>query len=115
MAQSKARSWSTKQMAWVSVVSLAVGAIITYQAGFNWVGQWQTGKEVAAKMAIAACVKDFLLQPDRGVIYATLKDTTSSYQRSRLLQDQKLASQSDVARECSDEIGTFDAAMFPAA
>jgi hypothetical protein len=101
-------------MAWVSVVSVAVGAIITYQAGFHWVGQWQTGKQVAEKMAIAACVKEFLLQPDRGVIYATLKDSTSSYQRSRLLQDQQLASSSNVAQECGNEIGSFDAAMFPA-
>jgi hypothetical protein len=102
-------------MGWACVVSLAVGAIVTYQAGFNWVGAWETGAEVQRQMAISACVKEFLLQPDRGVIYATLKDTNSSYQRGRLLQEHKLASVSSVAKDCSDEIASFDAAMFPAA
>jgi hypothetical protein len=102
-------------MVWTSIVSLAVGAIVTYQAGFNYLGAWETGAEVQQRMAISACVKDFLLKPDRGVIYATLKDTNSSYQRGRLLQEQKLASTSNVAKDCSDEIGTLDAAMFPAA
>jgi hypothetical protein len=119
MAQSNqglaARSWTTKQMVWTCVVSLAVGAIVTYQAGFNWVGSWQTGEEVQRKLAISACVKDFLLQPDRGVIYTTLKETNSSYQRGRLLQEHKLASGSSVAKDCGDEIGTLDAAMFPSA
>ncbi len=112
---SKARGWSTKQLGWACVVSLAVGAIVTYQAGFNWVGAWETGKEVQQKMAVSACVQEFLLQPNRGVIYATLKDTTSSYQRGKLIQEHKLASGSSVAQDCSDQISTFDAAMFPAA
>jgi hypothetical protein len=112
---SKARSWSTKQLGWTCAISLAVGAIVTYQAGFNYVGAWETGTEVQRKMAVSACVKEFLLQPNRGVIYASLMDTNSSYQRGKVLQEHKLASGSSVAKECGDEISSFDAAMFPAA
>ena len=119
MAQSNpgwaARSWTTKQVMWTSVVSLAVGAIVTYQAGFNWVGNWETGDEVAQTLAVSACVQQFLLQPDRSVIYAALMDTNSSFQRGRLLQEHKLASVSAVAKDCGDKIGTLDAAIFPAA
>jgi hypothetical protein len=100
-------------MAWTCVISLAVGAIVTYQAGFAW-GGWETGEQVQQKVAVSACVQEFLLQPDRGVIYASLKGTDSSYQRGRLLQEHKLASLSAVAKTCSDQIGAFDAALFPA-
>lgn len=112
---SKARSWTTKQTGWACVVSLAVGAIVTYQAGFNWVGSWETGEQVEQKLAISTCVKEFLLQPDRGVVYAALAGMDSSYQRRRVLQDRKLAAASAVADACSDEIRTLDATLFPAA
>jgi hypothetical protein len=101
-------------MVWTGVVSLAIGAIVTYQAGFNWVGNWETGEQVQQKLAVAGCVQDFLLQPDRGVIYATLMSTDSAYQRGRMLQEHKLASVSTVAKDCSDQISTFDRALFPA-
>lgn len=118
MAQSNrgwaARSWTTKQVVWTSVVSLAVGAILTYQAGFNWVGAWETGTEAERKLAVSACVQQFLLQPDRSVIYATLMGTNSAYQRGRVLQEHELASVSTVAKDCGDAIATFDAALFPA-
>jgi hypothetical protein len=100
-------------MVWTCVISLAVGAIATYQAGFNW-GGWETSEQVQQKVAVSACVQQFLLQPDRAVIYASLMGTDSPYQRGRLLQEHKLASVSTVAKACSDEISTFDAALFPA-
>jgi hypothetical protein len=112
---SAARGWSTKQLAWTCVVSLAVGAIVTYQAGFNWVGNWETGEQVQQKLAVSACVRDFLLQPDRGVIHTALKDTDSSQQRRKLLQDHKLASDRGVADACGDQIRIFDATVFPSA
>jgi hypothetical protein len=119
MAQSNpgwaGRSWTTKQVMWTSVISLAVGAIVTYQAGFNWIGSWETGEEVAQKLAVSACVQQFLLQPDRSVIYATLMDSNSAFQRGRLLQERGLAPGSAVAKDCGDKIGILDAAMFPAA
>jgi hypothetical protein len=119
MAQSNpgwaARSWTTKQVVWTSVISLAVGAIVTYQAGFNWIGSWETGEEAAQKLAVSACVQHFLLQPDRSVIYATLMETNSAYQRGRLLQERELAPGSAIAKDCGDKIGNLDAAMFPAA
>jgi hypothetical protein len=110
-----ARGWTTKQLVWGCLGSLAVGAILTYQAGFNWLGQWETGKEVHSRTAVSACVQDFLLQPDRGVIYAKLKDTSSAYQRRNLLQDSKLASAFDVADGCDKQIRALDAALFPPA
>lgn len=119
MAQSNqasaARSWTTKQLALGCLGAAAIGAILTYQAGFNWVGQWQTGEEVQKKVAVTACVQNFLLQPDRGVIYATLRDTSSSYQRRKLLQDSDLASAFDVADACDEQIRALDAALFPPA
>ena len=68
-----ARGWTTKQLAWGCIGSFAAGAIALYAVGFHWVGQWQTGEEVAQKLAVAACVQDFLLQPDRGIVYTQLK------------------------------------------
>jgi hypothetical protein len=119
MAQSnggfKIQSWTTKQMGWACGVSLAVGAVVTYQAGFNWVGSWETGEQVDEKLAVSTCVREFLLQPDRGDIHATLIGMDSSYQRRRVLPDHKLAADSSVADGCSDEIGTLDATLFPAA
>jgi hypothetical protein len=112
---SAARSWTTKQLVWGCVGAAAVGAILTYQAGFNWIGQWQTGGEVQKRLAISACVENFLLQPDRGVIYATLKDTSSAYQRRKLIQDSELASAFDVADSCDEQIRALDAALFPPA
>jgi len=119
MAQSNqaggTRGWTTKQLVWGCLGSLAVGAILTYQAGFNWVGQWETGEEVQKRTAVSACVQEFLLQPDRGVIYATLRDTSSSYQRRKLIQDSELASAFGVADDCDEQIRALDAALFPPA
>jgi hypothetical protein len=110
-----ARSWTTKQMVWTCIVSLALGAVVTYQAGFNWVGNWETGTQVQQRLAISACVQEFLLKPDRGVIYTTLKDTTSSYQRRQLVRDSKLAADLGVADACGDQIRGLDATLFPPA
>jgi hypothetical protein len=116
MSQSnQARGWTTKQLVWGCLGSVAVGAILTYQAGFNWIGQWETSEEVQQKTAVSACVQDFLLQPDRGLIYAKLKDTSSAYQRRNLIQDSKLASAFDVADACDQQIRALDAALFPPA
>ena len=119
MAQSNqdggARGWTTKQLVWGCLGAAVVGAILTYQAGFNWLGQWQTGDEVTKRMAVSACVQDFLLQPDRGVIYATLKDTSSPFQRRKLIQDSELASAFDVADDCDEQIRALDATLFPPA
>jgi hypothetical protein len=114
MAQSNqaggARGWTTKQLVWGCLGAAAVDAILTYQAGFNWLGQWQTGDEVTKQMAVSACVQQFLLQPDRGVIYATLKDTSSPFQRRKLM-----ASAFDVADACDEQIRALDATLFPPA
>ena len=119
MAQSNqdsaARGWTTKQLVWGCLGAAAVGAILTYQAGFNWIGQWQTGEEVQKKVAVSACVQNFLMQPDRGVIYATLRDTSSPYERRKLLQDSELASVFEVADGCDEQIRALDAALFPPA
>jgi hypothetical protein len=109
------RTWSTKQAVWACLGSVAVGAILTYQAGFNWIGSWETGTEAQEKMAISACVEQFLLQPDRGVIYAKLKGTDSSYQRRKLIQDSKLASVFGVADSCDERIRGLDETLFPPA
>ena len=82
MVAAGARGWTTKQLAWGCIGSFAAGAIALYAVGFHWVGQWQTGAEVGKKLAVAACVQDFLLQPDRGVVYTQLKDNSSSFQRT---------------------------------
>jgi hypothetical protein len=113
--QGAGRGWTTKQLVWGCLGSLAVGAILMYQAGFNWVGKWETGEEAEKKSAVSACVQEFLLQPDRGVIYATLKDTSSSYQRRKLIQDSKLASAFAVADACEEQIRALDAGLFPPA
>ena len=119
MAQSNqaagTRGWTTKQLVWGCLGSVAVGAILTYQIGFNWIGQWETGETVQKRMAVSACVQEFLLQPDRGVIYATLVDTSSAYQRRKLVQNSKLASVSGVADDCDQQIRALDAALFPPA
>ena len=49
------------------------------------------------------------------MIYATLKDTSSSYQRRKLIQDSKLASAFDVADACDEQIRALDAGLFPPA
>lgn len=116
MAQSsQGRVWTTKHLAWACIGSAAVGAILTYQAGFNWIGGWETGEEAQKKVAVSACVQQFLLQPDRGVIYAKLKDTSSSYQRRQLIQDGKLATAFDIADACGEQIRGLDATLFPPA
>ena len=84
MMAAGARGWTTKQLAWGCIGSFAAGAIALYAVGFHWVGQWQTGAEVGKKLAVAACVQDFLLQPDRGVVYTQLKDNSSAFQRSKM-------------------------------
>ena len=109
-----ARGWTTKQLAWTCIGSFAVGAIALYAVGFHWLGQWQTGEEVQKKLAVAACVQNFLLQPDRGVIYTQLKDTSSSYQRRQLIRDRKWTSDRDVAGLCDDQILGLDPTRFEA-
>ena len=111
---SHTNGWSTQTLAWSCIGAFVAGAALLYGAGFYWVGQWQTGEEVAKKLAVAACVQDFLLQPDRGVVYAELKGTTSSYQRRQLIRNRKLAQSFDVAEMCGDRIRTFDASQFEA-
>ena len=113
-AASSPRSWDTKTLAWSCLGSLALGALLLYGAGFYWLGQWQTGEQTQRRQAVAACVQDFLLQPDRGLIYATLKETTSSYQRRQLMRERKLASTTEIAEQCGDHIRSFDPAGFEA-
>jgi hypothetical protein len=109
-----ARGWTTKQLAWSCIGSFAAGAIALYAAGFHWVGQWQTGDEVAQRLAVAACVQNFLLQPDRGVIFTELKANTSSFQRSKLIRERKWADDRDVAGLCDDQILALDPALLEA-
>jgi hypothetical protein len=108
------RSWTTKQLAWSCIGGFVAGAALLYGAGFHWLGQWQTGEEVAKQVAVATCVQDFLLQPERGVIYAELKNTTSSYQRRQLIRNRKLAESFDIAEQCDGEIRALDASHFEA-
>jgi hypothetical protein len=91
------RSWETKTLVWSCLGSVALGAVLLYGAGFYWLGQWQTGEQALKRQSIAACMQDFLLQPDRDLIYTKLKDTTSSYQRRQLIRERKLATISAVA------------------
>lgn len=105
--------WSTKNLAWGCIGSFVVGAALLYGTGFYWLGEWQTGTEVQKKLAVGACVQEFLLQPDRGVIYAQLKDTSSAYQRRQLLQKNKWALDRDIADLCDARIRSFDASAFP--
>ena len=107
------QGWPTRTLLWSCLGSLALGALLVYGAGFHWVGQWQTGEQVQHRLAVAACVRDFLLQPDRGVMYAQLKATASSYQRRQLLRERKLADNFAIAEQCGDEIRSFDASGFP--
>ena len=107
-----ARGWSTKQLVWSCIGSFAVGAIALYATGFHWVGQWETGSEVSKKLAVSACMQNFLLQPDRGVVYAELKDNTSSYKRRQLIRDNKWATDRDVAGLCDDGIMALDPNLF---
>lgn len=104
--------WSTKTLAWSCIGSFVAGAVLLYGAGFYWIGEWQTGEQVQKKLAVASCVQDFLLQPDRGVIYARLKDTTSSYQRRQLIREHKLATTSEIAELCDGQIRALDASIF---
>ncbi len=64
------------------------------------------------KLAVAACIQDFLLQPDRGVMYAELKGTRGAYQRRQLIQKSNLAASRDVAELCDQRIQAFDPAQF---
>jgi hypothetical protein len=105
------RGWTTKQLAWGCIGSFAVGAIALYAVGFHWVGQWQTGEEVGKKLAVASCMQNFLLQPDRGVVYAELKGNSSSYQRRHVNRDHKWATDRDVAGLCDEQILGLDPAM----
>jgi hypothetical protein len=109
---STGRGWSTTQLAWSCIGSFAAGAVLLYAAGFHWVGQWQTGKEVGQQLAVAACVQEFLLQPDRGVVYAELKSNTNSFQRRQLIQKNKWAPDREVAGLCDERIQGFDAPLF---
>jgi hypothetical protein len=109
---STGRGWSTTQLAWSCIGSFAAGAVLLYAAGFHWVGQWQTGKEVGQHLAVAACVQEFLLQPDRGVVYAELKSNTNSFQRRQLIQKNKWAPDREVAGLCDERIQGFDAPLF---
>ena len=108
------RGWTTTQLAWGCIGSFVAGAVLLYAAGFHWVGQWQTGEEVAKQLAVAGCVQEFLLQPDRGVIYAELKGNTSSYQRRQLIQKNEWATDREVASLCDQRIQAMDAALFEA-
>ena len=105
---STGRGWSTTQLAWSCIGSFVAGAVLLYAAGFHWVGQWQTGEEVAQKAEVAGCVQEFLLQPDRGVIHTELKNNSSSYQRRQLIQKNKWAANRDVAGLCDEQIQSFD-------
>jgi hypothetical protein len=105
---STGRGWSTTQLAWSWIGSFVAGAVLLYAAGFHWVGQWQTGEEVAQKVAVAGCVQEFLLQPDRGVVQTELKNNSSSYQRRQLIQKNKWAANRDVAGLCDEQIQSFD-------
>src|SRR5918995_3046525 len=107
---STGRGWSTTQLAWGCIGSFVAGAVFLYAAGFHWVGQWQTGDEVAKKIAVAACMQEFLLQPDRGVVYTELKGNTSSYQRRQLIRERKWATDRDVAGLCDEQILGLDPA-----
>lgn len=109
---STGRGWSTTQLAWGCIGSFVAGAVVLYAVGFHWVGQWQTGDEVAKKLAVAACVQEFLLQPDRGVIYTELKSNTSSFQRRQLIQNNNWATDREVATLCDQQIQAMDAALF---
>lgn len=113
-ASSTGRGWSTTQLAWSCIGSFVAGAVLLYAAGFHWVGQWQTGDEVAKQLAVAGCVQQFLLQPNRGVIHAELKANTSSYQRRQLIQKNNWAADREVAGLCDQQIQAFDATLFEA-
>lgn len=108
------RTWTTKQLAWSCAAAFVAGGALLYAAGFHWLGQWQTGAEVAKRMSVAACVQNFLLQPERGVIYAELKSTTSSFQRRQLIRNRNLAATFDIAELCDGEIRALDATHFEA-
>ena len=111
---SSPRSWETRTLVWSCLGCLALGAVLLYGAGFYWLGQWQTGEQTEKRQAVAACVQDFLLQPDRGLIYAKLKETASSYQRRQLIRDRKLATTFEIADQCGDHIRSFDPTSFEA-
>jgi hypothetical protein len=108
------RGWSTTQLAWGCIGSFAAGAIVLYALGFHWVGQWQTGAEMSKRLAVAACVQNFLLQPDRGVVYTQLKGNTSSFQRRQLIRERQWTTDRDIAALCDDQILGLDPAMLEA-
>jgi hypothetical protein len=109
---SSPRTWTTKQLTWNCAAAFVAGTALLYGIGFHWIGQWQTGKSVEKQLAVAACVQDFLLQPDRGLVYAELQSTTSAYKRRRLIEDHKWASGREIAELCDQQIRTLDEAYF---
>jgi hypothetical protein len=58
---------------------------------------------------VASCVQNFLLAPERGVIYTELKNNSSSYQRRQLIQKNQWAADREVAGLCDERIQAFDA------
>ncbi len=112
--RSVSRRWPTSTLAWSCIGSLALGALLLYSAGFHWLGQWQTGEQALKRQALAICVQDFLLQPDRGQLQARLMETSSSYQRRQLIRDRKLAASFETAELCDDQIRNLDPARLEA-
>lgn len=110
--QTSPRSWTTRELAWGCIGSLVVGAVLIYGTGFHWIGEWQTGEQVGKKLAVASCVQDFLLQPDRAAMYSDLRSQTSAYKRRQVIQGAKLASGREVAELCDQRIQAFDPSYF---
>lgn len=108
------RSWTTKNLTWAVIGGAVLGGGLLYGAGFHWLGAWQTGEQVSRQLAVAACMESFLLQPDRGLIYAELKGNTSAYKRRQLLRKNKWASDNDIASLCDGQIQALDATLFEA-
>lgn len=106
------RSWTTKELAWGCIGSLVVGAVLIYGTGFHWFGEWQTGEEVGKKLAVASCVQDFLLQPERGAMYTELQGQTSAYKRRQVIQGANLAPDRKVAELCDQRIQGIDPSYF---
>ena len=77
-------------------------------AGYAGTPMERLSKGTAQKVAVAGCVQEFLLQPDRGVIYTELKNNSSSYQRRQLIQKNKWAADRDVAGLCDQHIQSLD-------
>ena len=106
------RSWSNKNLAWTGVGAFAAGMVAMYAAGFHWIGNWHTGAEVEHQVAVEACVQEFLLQPERGVIYTQLQETNSAFQRRQLIQNNRWAPTREAAEACDQRIRALDATQF---